>query len=162
MPFEILVDELDEQFGSSLTLSATAIVDWFKRHEKLLIALYEQMKKIVLLLDHVHVDETGLPMKRENWWTWVICNEFFVWFWQSQTRGHAAVDQILGDFQGVIESDCWGAYNKLDAEQQKCLAHFITELKEILYRLGKESEEMDKKIADQEQLSSKEEHAGLG
>ena len=36
MPFEILVDELDEQFGSSLTLSATTIVDWFKRHEKLL------------------------------------------------------------------------------------------------------------------------------
>ena len=32
MPFEVLVDELDEQFGSSLTLSATAIVDWFKRH----------------------------------------------------------------------------------------------------------------------------------
>ena len=72
--------------------------------------------------------------------------------------GHAAVDQILGDFQGVIESDCWGAYNKLDVEQQKCLAHFITELKEILYRLGKESEEMDKQIADQEQISSKEEH----
>ena len=63
MPFEILVDELGSQFGSSLTLSATAIVDWFKRHERLLIELYDQLKKIVLLLAHVHVDETGLPMK---------------------------------------------------------------------------------------------------
>jgi transposase-like protein len=159
MPFEILVDELGSQFGSSLTLSATAIVDWFKRHERLLLELYEQLKKIVLLLSHVHVDETGLPMKGKNWWTWVICNEVFVWFWQSHTRGHQAVEQILKDFEGVIVSDCWGAYNKLNSEQQKCLAHLITELKEILYRLGKESEEGEGKVADQETLQMKEETA---
>ena len=95
MPFEILVEDLKSHFGSSLTLSAVAIVDWFKRHEHLLTELYDQMKKIVLLLDHAHLDETGLPMNGKNWWTWVICNDFFVWYWQSHTRGHEAVDQIL-------------------------------------------------------------------
>jgi hypothetical protein len=154
MPFEILIDELCTQFGAALTLSATAIIDWFKRHETLLTDLYEQLKKIVQLLEHVHIDETGLPMNGKNWWTWVICNENFVWYWQSYTRGHTAIDQILADFEGVIVSDCWGAYNKLDKEQQKCLAHLITELKEILYRLGKESEQIEGMVSQQEPLQN--------
>jgi hypothetical protein len=154
MPFAILIDDLITQFGSALNLSATAIIDWFKRHEPLLVELYTQMKKIVDLLNHVHVDETGLPMNGKNWWTWIICNEYFVWYWQSHTRGHQAIDQILSDFEGVIVSDCWGAYNKLDKEQQKCLAHLITGLKEILYRVEKETSTIEKDLSDQKELQA--------
>ena len=45
-------------------------------------------------------------------------------------------------------------YTERDVEQQKCLAHYIQDLKEILYRLGRESEEMDKTITTQELLEA--------
>ena len=70
-PFEIILGELEEQFGDDLTLSAPALVDFFKRHEPILQDLYEQLKKIAALMANLHADETGLPMKRKNWWTWV-------------------------------------------------------------------------------------------
>ena len=150
MPFELIVGDLIEQFGERLTLSAPTIVGWFKRHEPILRDLYAQLQKIVRLLAHVHADETGLPMNGKNWWTWVICNEHFVWYLQRQSRGHQAIEDILDGFEGVLNVDCWGAYNKLDVEQQKCLAHLVTDLNEILVRLRKESERAEKLLVEHE------------
>ena len=69
-------------------------------------------------------------------------------YWQSHTRGHQAVKDILENYKGVLTTDCWGAYNKLNVEQQKCLAHFVTELNEILHALGKKEAVLDKQIAE--------------
>ena len=148
LPFEIIVGELVEEFGDALTLSAPAIVDFFKRHEPILEDLYAQLKKIAALMANLHADETGLSMNGKNWWTWVICNDHFVWYLQRQSRGHTAIQDILDGFEGMLTSDCWGAYNQLDAEQQKCLAHFVTELLEIMVKLHKDSERAEQQLVE--------------
>ena len=118
LPYEVIIDELSTHFGSNFSISATAIIDWFKDFSYIIEGLYEQLEELVKTSKVLHVDETGLPMNGENWWLWVVCCANFVLYIQSTSRGHESVKHIMDGFEGTLISDFFSAYNKFkDVEQ---------------------------------------------
>lgn len=144
--FDIIIAELWEQFGDKLTLTVPAIIQWFLRYEEVLTEVYQQFKALLEKMGYVHIDETGLPMRGENWWVWVICNAHFSLYFESKTRGYQAIEALMKNFSGAVVSDCWTAYEKLEQEQQKCLGHIEADLNETLVAKQKENARIEKAL----------------
>jgi hypothetical protein len=158
LPYEVIIDELSTHFGSNFSISAPAIIDWFKDFSDVIEGLYEQLEELVKTSKLLHVDETGLPMKGENWWLWVVCCANFVLYIQSASLGHESVKHILDGFEGTLISDFFSAYNKFkDVEQQKCLGHLVSDIIELIVKLEKENERIEKKLEKHEEAIQKEE-----
>jgi len=150
-PYEVIIDELSTHFGSNFAITAPAIIDWFKNFSEIIEGLYEQLEELVKKSMLVHVDETGLPMKGENWWLWVVCCANFVLYIHSTSRGHESVKDILEGFEGTLISDFFRAYDKFeDVEQQKCLAHLLSDIIELIVKLQKENERIGKRLKEHE------------
>ena len=139
MPFELIISDLVMEFGLPLTLTAPAIVGWFEQDQDVLDEVCAQLKEIAARADFTHLDETGLPLKGENWWVWVVCNAHFALYFESKTRGYAAIEKIAETLEGPAVSDCWTAYQKLEQEQQKCLGHLASSVNEVLVAKQKEN-----------------------
>jgi hypothetical protein len=127
-------------------------IDWMKK-------IYPEVKEACTVLKaclkkekHAHVDETGLPKDGDNWWLWVIASAHVVLYINSPTRGHVAVKDIFEEFNGVLISDFWSAYNKLTVEQQKCLAHLVKTLKELEHESVKKGGEIKKVLEKDDEL----------
>ena len=158
LPYEVIIDELSTHFGSNFTITAPAIIDWFKDFSDVIEGLYEQLEELVKKSALLHVDETGLPMNGENWWLWVVCCANFVLYIQSTSRGHESVKDILEGFEGTLISDFFRAYDKFeDVEQQKCLGHLLSDIIELIVKLEKENERIEKKLEKHEESVKKEE-----
>jgi hypothetical protein len=159
LPYEVIIDELSTHFGSNFSISATAIIDWFKNFSEIIEGLYKQLEELVKTSALLHVDETGLPMNGENWWLWVVCCANIVLYIQSTSRGHESVKHILEGFEGTLISDFFSAYNKFeDVEQQKCLGHLLSDVIELIVGLEKENERIDKKLKKHEEAINIEEN----
>ena len=147
LPYEVIIDELSTHFGSQFSITAPAIINWFKDFSEIIEGLYEQLEELVKKSALLHVDETGLPLNGENWWLWVVCCANFVLYIQSSSRGHESVKHILEGFEGTLISDFFRAYDKFeDIEQQKCLGHLLSDIIELIVKLEKENERIEKKL----------------
>jgi len=73
---------------------------------------------------HLHVDESPWPVLGLKEWLWVSAGKDFVYFMlQIRVRAPELVQQ-LEEFDGVLSSDDYSAYNGYPVKaQQKCLAH---------------------------------------
>lgn len=157
LPYEVIIDELSTHFGSQFSITAPAIINWFKDFSEIIEGLYEQLEELVKKSALLHVDETGLPMNGENWWLWVVCCANFVLYIQSSSRGHESVKHILEGFEGTLISDFFRAYDKFeDIEQQKCLGHLLSDIIELIVKLEKENERIEKKLKGHEEAVKKE------
>jgi transposase len=144
-----ILEELDQWIPEwSQFISRTTIVDWFKKYGNNLEDFYLECVKKLKRSKFVHADETGLPMKGKNWWLWIITTTFFTLFVPSNTRGRKAIETFFDDFKGVLISDFWGAYNKLTAEQQKCLGHLVKDLKVIVMKSEKIINTIEKRLEE--------------
>lgn len=147
MPYDDIIGEMEEIFGIGFVLSTTAIIDWFYRFEDQIRDIYDQLEDLVRQEAFVHIDESGLPMQGKNWWLWVICTANLVLYRQSYTRGHKAIKDIIDGFQGTIVADFFRAYEKFnDNDQQKCLAHLLSDIIELIVGRQKENERIERKL----------------
>jgi transposase len=85
--------------------------------------------KLIDLLRQSHsvaVDETGWKVAGQLAWLWVFTDEAVTVYLIDPTRAHAVVERVLGkDFAGVLQCDCFLAYDPLAYDQQKCLQHLL-------------------------------------
>lgn len=133
-------------------------IDWMKKIYPAVEDACKVLKKCIKKEKHAHVDETGLPKDGDNWWLWVVATAHVVLYINSPTRGHVAIKDLFDEFDGILISDFWSAYNKLTVEQQKCLAHFVKTLKELEHEYVKNGDKIKKVLADDETF--REEPAG--
>ena len=129
-----------------ISISKTTLIDWMINSIRPLEKIYKQLWKKALKSGYLHVDETGLPMNGAQWWMWVFVTKRIVLYHAHRSRGHDAIKDELEAFHGIIISDFWGAYNKLDQEQQKCWAHLIRELEEVIHEKLTEKEKLVQKL----------------
>lgn len=120
-----------------------AFIEWIKKYEDEMRTVYEAFVEAIKKSPFAHVDETGLPLDGKNWWLWCIVATQVVLYLPSDTRGSDAIKDVFHEYKGILLSDFWTAYNKLDAEQQKCLEHAVRELRKISL---KELETRDKAV----------------
>jgi hypothetical protein len=70
------------------------------------------------------------------------------------------VKDIFCDYPGVLLSDFWSAYNKLDVEQQKCLVHLVRELRKLIMRELKRRDKASTTLKQDDDLKAHETEAG--
>lgn len=76
------------------------------------------------------LDETSYRLDGVNYWMWVATSADVCVLLLAPSRSSAEVQSLLGkDFDGIVSSDCWSAYNRQRARgKQKCCAHIGREL----------------------------------
>lgn len=115
-------------------------MDWMGRYEPEARQMYEAIRASIKESLFAHVDETGIPKDGKNWWMWVVVTGHVVLFLQDASRGHQVIKDIFDDYKGILLSDFWTAYNCLDVEQQKCLAHLVKDLKNMAHDAAKKGD----------------------
>ena len=73
-----------------------------------------------------HADETGWKVGGHSAWLWVFTNDRLTLYVIDPHRDHAVVERILGhDFDGVLITDCFLAYDPLTYAKSKCVGHLL-------------------------------------
>jgi transposase len=97
--------------------------------------VYAKLVDLVRQCSVVHADETGWRIDTLSAWLWVFTNREATVYAIRDNRSSDVVVEILGrEFQGILASDCFLAYDDRrlkDWLKQKCLAHLLTDLKEM-------------------------------
>ena len=79
-------------------------------------SIYEGIKQSIRHSPCVNADETGWRVSGQNHWLWVFTNKDTAFYQIDKSRGSKVVDNILGkEYHGVLISDFYSAYNKLQA-----------------------------------------------
>ena len=71
----------------------------------------------------VFVDETSWWVGGPGWWLWTFTNENATIYRVAKSRGGAVATETLGDFEGMLVSDCLSSYDPLPYRKHKCIAH---------------------------------------
>ena len=80
----------------------------------------------------VHADETKVSVGGEERYVWVFTSVEDVAFVYSETRGGRTLQEVLGDFRGVLVSDFYAAYDSIECAHQKCLVHLMRDVNDDL------------------------------
>jgi transposase len=74
----------------------------------------------------VHADETGWKIGGHSAWLWVFTNDHLSLYVIDPHRDHDVVERLLGkDFDGVLITDCFLAYDPLTYDKSKCVGHLL-------------------------------------
>jgi hypothetical protein len=122
-------------------------INWMARWEPQVRQVFEAFKSAVKDTSFAHVDETGVPMDGKNHWLWVVVTGHVILYLASESRGHETIEDLFDGYKGVLISDFWTAYNRLDVEQQKCLAHLVKDLKVLECKAIDRRDGAEKKLA---------------
>ncbi len=80
----------------------------------------------------LHGDETGWRENRQNGFVWSLSTagpQAVRYDEYDQSQSHLVVKRLLGgDFQGVLSSDFYGAYNTYAGPHQRCWVHLLRDL----------------------------------
>ena len=99
--------------------------------------IFEEVRKA----GNVNADETGSRVEGENWWLWAFTTKVAALYRIEHTRGRKVVTDTLGEnFTGVLSSDSYNAYESMDCRKQKCLAHYLREIKKWEEKFSKKGE----------------------
>jgi transposase len=91
-------------------------------------AIGERCLKAVVL----HADETGWRTNGETWWLWCFTTPDDTCYRLHPSRGHEALDEFFKvQFDGILVTDFWKAYDKVAKRQQKCWPHLLRDLKAV-------------------------------
>ncbi|SFJ71764.1 IS66 family transposase [Planctomicrobium piriforme] len=103
---------------------------WFQLQE-LLYPWYEQIQREALASAVLHADETGWRVQGKTWWLWCFSSPDVTYYMIDRCRGGPALRKFFSEeYDGVLVSDFWGAYNAIAAgARQKCLVHLLRDLK---------------------------------
>ena len=111
-----------ELFG--VRISVGAIDQICQRVSGLLVGPQERLTSQVLGSGAVNVDETGWFLAGENRTMWTAATAQAAVFRIVEDRHRDRLSKLLGtDFQGIVTSDRWWAYDLLDPEQRKPAGH---------------------------------------
>ncbi|MGH2831560.1 MAG: IS66 family transposase [Solirubrobacteraceae bacterium] len=112
-----------ELFG--VRVSVGAIDQVCQRTSRVLAGPHERLVSWVLGSGAVNVDETGWYLSGENRTMWTATSAEAAIFRIVEDRHRDRLQELLGsNFQGVVTSDRWWAYDLLDPEQrQACWSH---------------------------------------
>jgi transposase len=105
--------------------------------------VYEELIEIIRQCSVVHADDiVPMPFRETGWrigtlaaWLWVFTNRDATVYAIRDNRSSDVVVDVLGrEFQGILASDCFLAYDdkRLSAWlKQKCMSHLLKDLKEM-------------------------------
>ena len=121
---------LDDLFG--LACVPASLVGFDRRAAKRGEPLYEDIREKIRVSEVVHADETSWRNDGTGHFVWFAGTEGLAFFHIDPHRSQEVAKSIFGeDFEGTLVRDRYAAYNGIGAEWQACLAHIITNAKNI-------------------------------
>lgn len=87
--------------------------------------LYTDLHQKIQASAYLHADETSWRIDGKNAWLWYAGHELLAYFHIDFHRSGQAAQRVIGpSFNGVLNTDDYGAYNPISAQaRQSCLAH---------------------------------------
>jgi predicted RecB family nuclease len=76
----------------------------------------------------VQADETRARKSAASGYVWVFTNSHEVVCQYSESREADTLHKVMREFQGVLVSDFYAAYDSIECQQQKCLIHLLRDL----------------------------------
>jgi transposase len=126
-------EALNDAFGLRVSRSGWCQAD--QRLAKTARPVYQDLLEAVRRCSVVHADETGWRIGTLSAWLWVFTNQEVSVYAIRDNRSSDVVVDILGkEFQGVLASDCFLAYDEkrlVHWLKQKCVGHLLRELSEM-------------------------------
>lgn len=133
MPVRVIREYLATLHG--LRISTGALEDLRNGLAKQLQPQEEALQTEVRRSAIVHADETGWREDGQNGYAWVFSTpgeQGLRYYVYDRSRGQQVVEAFLGDeFQGVLGSDFYGAYNVYRGRHQRCWVHLLRDLHQL-------------------------------
>ena len=96
---------------------------------------YNQLQQEIRASPVVYGDETGWREDGRNGYLWSFSNPEVRYFLRRASRGRQVVAEVLGDeFDGVLVSDFYGAYNVHQGLHQRCWTHLLRDIHQLKER----------------------------
>jgi transposase len=96
------------------------------------LPLYADVREKIRAAAVVHADETSWRSDGVGHFVWFAGNEQLAFFHIDRHRSGQVAKSIFGeDFEGTLVRDRYAAYNGIGADWQACLAHILTNAKDI-------------------------------
>lgn len=87
----------------------------------------------------VHADETGGRENGINGYTWNFNTDKIKFLLYRHSRSKLVVEEVLADqFEGVLVTDFYAAYNTYCGFHQRCWIHYLREIKSLLEQYPKD------------------------
>jgi transposase len=118
----------------SLRISQGAIQKIVDRSKQALEPHYAAIQEVVHSAHVNHADETTWKRKNGLEWLWLLCNPSAAFFMIHSRRSRQAFLALVGEWQGILVSDCYGVYRQWMHGRQTCLAHLIRRAKGLAER----------------------------
>ena len=119
----------------NLNLSEGEIVGILDRISGISKAKYDESLASIKRSPFICCDETGFRENGVNGYLWNFSNNKDQIILYRKSRGSKVVREVLGedgeDYEGVIVSDFYSAYNEYAGFHQRCWAHFLRDIKEL-------------------------------
>lgn len=94
---------------------------------------YQQLQARLRASPTVHGDETGWRENGRNGYIWSFNTPTIRYFCYRKSRGSQVVREVLGEeFEGVLVTDFYSSYNVHDGFHQRCWAHLLRDLKNLV------------------------------
>ena len=110
-----------------ISLSPGGLAQALSRMAGRLTPAYDALLETVKGEPVLHTDETSWWVGRCGFSLWVLTNQAGTCYRVVPARSRAEAEALLGDYQGVLVSDCLNIYDGLAPRQHKCYAHHLKE-----------------------------------
>ena len=119
LPFRVIQRYLKWRFGLRLSVGElVALTRGAAEHGR---EEYDRLRQEIRASPVVYGDETGWRQDGRNGYLWSFSTPKVRYFLYRPGRGGTVVEEVLGDeFEGVLVSDFYGAYNVYQGPHQRC------------------------------------------
>jgi hypothetical protein len=130
-------------------LAANTVNHIIKRAAEKYRDTYEEIRWRLSHGKLIHADETHVSVKGKDSYVWVFTSmDDVVYIW-SETREGSVATNVLKEFEGVLVSDFYSAYDSVGCPQQRCLIHLMRDLNGDIFKepFNQEIKEVAQKFA---------------
>ena len=131
-PYQKIIESLSDIFSLSVSLtnlydSKIEVTNFHKR-------TFLNLQKKIVTGQFLHADETEIKLQKTRGYVWVFTNMEEVIYIYKESREGDFLHKFLKDFNGILISDFYSAYDSVDCQQQKCLVHLIRDMNDSFYK----------------------------
>jgi transposase len=115
-----------------LRVSVGEIVELLHRIKGPLQSALDALKAEIRASPAVQADETGWREDGSNGYIWSVSTPTIRYYEYHHSRGGEVVKQLIGsEYEGVLGSDFYAAYNAHQGLHQRCWVHFLRDMHEL-------------------------------
>ena len=129
LTFRKIKDVMERRWKLCVT---PASIMWFNRRvSSALEAEHANLIAKIRASECVYADETSLRINGIRHWIWIFVAKDTVLCVIRKSRGKKVVEEILGEFKGILVCDGWKPYAQFGYTIQRCWAHLLREAKDV-------------------------------